>query len=354
MANNDIKENSGIFTKLLDIIASGIGTLYEPTKIKKEAKAKSYELQIMAEAQQLADKIKADTEAYRIGVLSDAVRHNLDLPIDMKSDGTIQIDVKDTNELVKRARIRIAKQELTKQYNIECVCENAYDYLKTVVSEEENIIDDYEDTDPIDASWSSDFFKCAAEISDKDLQRIWGKLLTREVRSPQSYSLRTLQVLRYLSKNEALLFQSICSFVINHEFIFLTNEICRKFGIKYSDILKLEECNLIHATFKQIKVANLYNDSLYMHVAMNDSDSKIEIKVIKLAEAGKQLLGIVDFQKNNEYFVYVCNEIKRRLTRYSYGLYKIQSFTSKSITYDETFDYFEHPDQLEEIKKQIN
>lgn len=352
MADNDKKENSGIFAKLLDVIAAGIGTLYEPTKIRKEAKSKSYELQIMAEAQQIADKRKADTEAYRIGVLSDAVRHNLDLPIDVNSDGTIQIDVKDFNKLVQRAGIRMANQELTKQCNIECVCKNAYDYLKTVVSAEENLIDDYEDTDPIDVNWSSDFFKCAAEISDKDLQRIWGKLLTREVQSPQSYSLRTLQVLRYLSKNEALLFQSICSFVINHEFIFLTNEICREYNIKYSDVLKLEECNLIHATFKPIKVTNLYNDSLYMHVEANDSDSKIEIKVIKLSEAGKQLLGIVDFKKNNAYFVYVCNEIKRRLTDNSYGLYKIQSFTSKSITYDETFDYFEHPEQLEEIIKQ--
>ena len=46
------------------------------------------------------------------------------------------------------------------------------------------------------------------------MQKLWGRLLAGEVASPQSYSKRTLQFLKTLSKREAAAFERYCGFAV--------------------------------------------------------------------------------------------------------------------------------------------
>ena len=51
--------------------------------------------------------------------------------------------------------------------------------------------------------WVSRFFDIAAGITTEQLQYLWGRILAGEIKQPGSFSLRTLDVLRNLSRKEA-------------------------------------------------------------------------------------------------------------------------------------------------------
>jgi len=51
--------------------------------------------------------------------------------------------------------------------------------------------------------WFVRFFEDAGNISDEKMQEIWAKVLAGEIKQPGSFSLRTLEVLRNLSSDEA-------------------------------------------------------------------------------------------------------------------------------------------------------
>ena len=101
--------------KLIDVIASGVGRLYEPTHIKRIAKAKKYEM---------------DT-------ISSGSRENIDVPISY-DNGHIKIDTSNSEDLVKRTQTRINHQEIERQQNIENIVLHAYNDLK----EEETVSQD--------------------------------------------------------------------------------------------------------------------------------------------------------------------------------------------------------------------
>lgn len=179
----DVLGLSEPLTKLFETVACGIGKIYEPTHVRRMAKAK-------------ADEIK---------LISDTVSENIDLPV-VYQNGTISIDASDATNLVQRAQNRFLFQQMKKQQNIESVIEYACNELenKTNVS-----------STPVDDNWVNVFFDAVANISDEYMQKLWGKLLAGEVEQPGRYSLRTLDTLRKLTPKEALLFQNAASFILN-------------------------------------------------------------------------------------------------------------------------------------------
>lgn len=94
-------------TKLVESVKSAIGKVYEPTHIRRMAKAKAEEI----------DKI------------GEAVTKNLSLPT-IYDDGKVSIDSTSAEELIKRTGERFIYQEIRKQLNIESVIIETYNQLK--------------------------------------------------------------------------------------------------------------------------------------------------------------------------------------------------------------------------------
>lgn len=96
--------------------------------------------------------------------------------------------------------------------------DNAYEVLEKeeVCSEE-----------PVEQGWINRFFDSVADVSNEDLQKLWGQLLAGETKKPGSFSLKTLDILKNLRPQDAQLFQSILPFTIkngNARFITCMNE----------------------------------------------------------------------------------------------------------------------------------
>lgn len=62
-----------------------------------------------------------------------------------------------------------------------------------------------------DFDWYVRFYQASGNVSDETMQDLWAKLLAGEVSKPSTYSFKTIDVLRNLSKKDAELFQRICS-----------------------------------------------------------------------------------------------------------------------------------------------
>ena len=115
----------------------------------------------------------------------------------LSRDGSVSgaLDISD------RVRQRIQFQERKRQENIESVVNEAAKQLgsKTVADDEP------------DHDWTARFFNHVQDVSSKDMQVLWAKVLSGEVERRGSTSVRTLEILRSLDQSTAGVFRRLCS-----------------------------------------------------------------------------------------------------------------------------------------------
>lgn len=271
--------------KLLDMVGGAIGTAYEPRHKRK----------------------MADATAYEINAIADAMRNAADMPVVYNQDG-VAINSEDFNRLMQRAGTRLVLQETTKQYNIESVIDNAYDIL-----EKEDVCS----AEPVEQGWINNFFDSVANISDEDLQKLWGIILAGEIKTPGKFSKRTLDVLSKLSKKEADMFERIVPFILKcygdetksfYDYFLLSNlssseDVEKNFGYNFIDITTLDEAGLISNNAFILAGFNLgINETEYIETRINkikfhnisDENLKICHSAYILTAVGKELFSVVN------------------------------------------------------------
>ena len=281
---SDIFGFSKPLEKLIETVSCGVGKLYEPMYIKRMAKAKAEEIKI----------------------ISSTVTENIDLPISYQN-GDIGIDITDANGLVNRAQNRFLFQEMKKQQNIESVVSYAYTILENNAEVDEK---------PVDEDWISSFFDCVANISNDQMQKIWGRLLAGEVAHPGNFSIRTIDILRKLTQKEAALFTKYvplilrcagdesCTFYDYFLFRDTSGEsiITRKYGYSFPEIVLLIEAGLISPN-DQVSVGLhtksggcMFFEGQYHAIEIqnnNDHEVFIAHEAYILTESGKELFNII-------------------------------------------------------------
>lgn len=182
-------------TKLIEKVSDAIGVLYEPTRIRKKA--------------------KAEAEAKRTELISKLELEGIE----------------------KRAVERFLKRETKRQENIENITIQAAQNL----SETDNVSD-------IDEDWFEAFFRECEDINDEQMQTLWGKILSEEAKTKGSFSRRTLKLLSTLSKEEANLITSFGKFVwqaSNLTPILITDDQGNTEGITFNELSILDSLGVI-------------------------------------------------------------------------------------------------------------
>lgn len=173
-------------------------------------------------------------------------------------------------------------------------------------------------SEPVNQDWQNRFFSIAEDISDEEMQKLWAQILAGEVKRPKSFSLRTLDVLRNISKEEAELFTQA------NQFYLANNYICTEsFALELLQYLKLSDAGLINneALFKtwiinkHSKQLVYYRNDLYLNLYNDtDRDISIQINVKRLTLAGEELLKLCAPRTTDIFLPQLAAKIK------SYGI----------------------------------
>ena len=264
--------------KLISTVSAGIGKLYEPTHIKRIAKAKAEEIKLISGALEECSMIPTQY-----------------------NDGSLSLNNTDWDDFVRRTQGRMAFQELQKQNNIECVVANAYNILENeqTCSEE-----------PVDKDWLNSFFNSVANVSNEQMQIIWGMILAGEVKNPGHFSIRTLDTLRKMTQKEALLFKKYAPYILqcmgNKEKTFndyfLVAGMLGQFGaMVFPDIFILHEAGLISLNGISITLVIEPNSTEYISGLSYDIEFKntgdtnvaVSEEAFVLTESGKELYNVI-------------------------------------------------------------
>ncbi|MBO4914355.1 MAG: DUF2806 domain-containing protein [Oscillospiraceae bacterium] len=305
---HDIFGLSEPLTKLIETVAAGIGRVFDPIHDKRMTNAKVYEIE----------------------QISEAVENNLLLPTSYRN-GDVEIDTTDANDLIRRAGNRLLFQELKKQRNIDAVIAAAYTELEseTIVSQE-----------PVDDDWISSFFDFIANVSSKEMQMIWGKLLAGEIKSPRSYSIRTLDVLRKMTALEAGIFQNLVPYVLrcwkdnsklSEDYFVFSNVSLDKYGIPFPSLVALADAGLL--TLSQVYCGleiepndeeRIWNIDKSMAILVKNTSEEHKMYgngIFAFSEAGEQLLNVALSMDHEETPLSYIEDVKDTIIQKSYVSY---------------------------------
>lgn len=334
--------------KLIDIVSNSVGKISKPYFDRKDVDTQAYAIKKLAEAK--ADEMK---------IMANAIKENFELTggeIEYKDDKIALSSPKElpskTNEPIlieppieERVQERISFQETKKQINIENVTAYAAEELKN-----EGPVTD----EPIDEDWTTRFFRIAEEVSNEDMQALWGKILAGEIKQPKTYSLRTLELIRNLSKKEADTFMKIANFAIksgNNNYLFKGKNkeyLSEKHKIYYSDLALLTEIGLIQpGTFVNYQFVKNPNDSQNVFTSGNiviiakvkANTPTIQMPVEVFSNSGNELLKLVKSNPPFDYLTYIAKSIKSESVDVKYG--HILAWEKDSIRHTQPLQDFE-------------
>lgn len=293
MEITDLAGLSEPLKRLIEVISSGIGNVSKPYLIRKTADAKAYEIKVIADAMAESKKLLTHTEY---------------------EDGKVRVlapeaQSEDFAALPHRVAARIQYKEQREQQNIEAVCANAAEELQ-----KETTVPDGKP----EPEWISRFFDISSGITSEELQYLWGRILAGEIKCPGSFSLRTLDVLRNLSRKEAENFVKLGNYILRSgEKVFYIDPNAYIFtkdgGLTFLDILALKDAGLIFETelefsFKPLgagQMSNFIYGSLILLIERDKDTQKLRSGIGLLTRVGIELLQLLTMQPDMEYVHFV-------------------------------------------------
>ena len=309
----EIKDLTGLsepLKKLIEVVSQGVGAISKPYLIRKTADAKAYEIEVVAES------IKKNQESLK------QIGYNEEKLSLMSLDNN---SIKDELNLQERTKQRIDFKEQKRQKNIEDVTQKA---AKNLESESE--VSD----EPVDEDWITRFFNYAEDISNEEMKELWGKILAGEIKRPKSYSLRTLNILRNLSKEEANVFLKFAalsiksgttSFILNFKDEKLLEE---KYKLNFNDRLLLEELGFLAANDLQFRIGKTDDKPRQVIFFLGDTcviQNKLEnkpeqqLEVLAFTKIGQELLNLVNVSPELDYIQLLASKLDRKNGSVQYG-----------------------------------
>lgn len=225
----DLAGLSKFLKKLIDVLRE----IYEPWQVVRMARAKQEEIALISD-----------------GVAKAAEAH-LDVEYD---DGKLRIrEATYAKDVRARASSRDTFLRVREQQNVDAVISMAAQELEG----SDDLSDEHVDTD-----WVVRFVEMAGKVSAKEVQILWAKILAGEIREPGAFSLRTLETLRNLTRDEAIAFSHLMNFALmdtdGKRGVLLVKNITRGgHPLEYIDMLKLSDAGLVSLTTSIFKSAPL-------------------------------------------------------------------------------------------------
>lgn len=179
---------------------------------------------------------------------------------------------------------------------------------------------------PVENDWITRFFDYAEDISSENMQDLWGRILAGEVKKPKSYSLRTLDILRNLSTEEAEVFIKFGSLAIfSGASTFLLNfnnesELQKQYDFNFGERLLLEELGLLAANdlsysisktdSSPAKVIFKVGGVIVVHEKLPNKPEQ-HLPVLVFTKIGQELLKLINIAPKKEYLQLLATKLDR-------------------------------------------
>ena len=157
------------------------------------------------------------------------------------------------------------------------------------------------------------------------MQGIWARILAGEVESPGRTSLRTLDVLKNITKEEADLFASVSDFVIG-DVIFNPEEFQGNHPIlSFYSVIRLQNVGLLYHASLLERTMKLYENQRYLEyqdrllkIHGSPNEKEISIPIILLTDPGKQLYRIMECDASHDYLKSLSEFLSKQNCELSY------------------------------------
>ena len=213
------------------------------------------------------------------------------------------------SELIQRAELRSAVEQIIEQANLETIILNALSRL-----------DDDANPQDMDRDWVKNHFEKCRQISDDEMQEWWAKILAGEANNPGSYSKRAVNILGDLERTEAQAFSSLCDFVWHLSgtpvpLIYDTNDaIYTNSGVSHGTCTYLAELGLLnytppiitHGSVEEGAIASYHHHRVGLTSITNRRGLNVGHATFTIS--GLQLFGLCDTDHIAGFFDYVLGE----------------------------------------------
>lgn len=188
--------------------------------------------------------------------------------------------------------------------------------------------------------WFVRFFEDAGNISDEKMQELWAKVLAGEIKQPGSFSLRTLDVLRNLSSEEAETLQTLGSYAIvvaNDIYICIDKELENQYNYRQK-LLIMYDCGFIEnniASHYSVPIQNgqiILKAGSYIAVSNSQTEQKLSIDMQRFTKTGKEFLRFV--KADDKYMLSFLGKMKQKNPALSLSAHRIVSETDGIVTYE--------------------
>jgi len=262
------------------------------------------------------DRWDLKTEILRLNTFIEMAQSAKDAGLDIKYNGTSGLSI--SSETNEKGPIKIPEVEsfinITLQKVVEQEIEKKINSAKILSVALDNINEeDQQSAENIDKDWGTRFSRIAEDVSNDEMQALWGQLLAGEIKEPKSYSLRTMDILRNMIPYDANIFKSIAPFAIRNKtknLSFIARTPLSNKYINFSDILHLREIGLIQdsdnlalsLTFNdQFDIKYYNNGSTTIELQGKIEPAKADISVYIFTKAGNELLKLVEKSSAPQY-----------------------------------------------------
>lgn len=230
-------------------------------------------------------------------------------------------------EIVGRAMERMLADEFRAQSNREAVAAMALEDLSRIDDADPN--EDghraFAGEDP-DEDWMRKFGNYAEDISDVDMQRLWGRVLAGEIRRKGTFSLRTLRYLSDLDQHSAKLFERYAAHNIGGNALFLIPQDYQR-GKGHREISDLIDAGLIiertgrsnrplsnSQTGEAIMVYGTKFGLIFRPIGM-----AVSIPIVQLSRVGMELISLIENIDEKECLLKVAEYIRKNNPKLTYG-----------------------------------
>ena len=273
--------------------------LLNPWQIRRVGRARNA---VLREERLILAQAERDAEDIRAGRKSLAADGEL---VEFVSHGTQDTSRKEASitGLAATAQRNLLSREMRREVNVG----------KAVLHAQAELEDDAREppSGRVGEDWISRWRDSASQVSDEELQTLWGRVLAGEIKSPGTFSLRTLEFLKNLSKQDAEEIAKLAPFVVEGSLFLTTQSIWESVGITLGFLLRLHDLGLVEVTPDARGVTRTFASSQKdrfelglvafnrgLMVTDQDADKTLSLQARRLTSVGKEVLKLGHFLPN--------------------------------------------------------